>query len=230
MKILAAGPHPDDIEFGCAPLLIQEVQKGHTVRLAITTLGEASTAGTPEERELEARAAAAEIGAEIEFLDMGGDCHIEPTTRNCIVMARLIREFQPQILLAPTPDENQHPDHIALSRIVQRAARLARYGGLKELRGLRSHRIDNLYFYAITASMNHRPDILVDVTTVHAQWEAAMRCHKTQVANKGYMDLVNSRARTLGASIGVEYAMALWLNDPVRLDAISDLRLSSRNF
>jgi hypothetical protein len=41
---------------------------------------------------------------------------------------------------------------------------------------------------------------------------------------------VNSRARTLGASIGVEYAMALWLNDPVRLDAISDLRLSSRNF
>src|SRR4029453_9249620 len=76
MKILAAGPHPDDIEFGCAPLLIQEVQKGHTVRLAITTQGEASTAGTPEERDLEARAAAAEIGAEIEFLDMGGDCHI----------------------------------------------------------------------------------------------------------------------------------------------------------
>ena len=108
--------------------------------------------------------------------------------------------------------------------------RLARYGGLQELRDLPPHRIDNLYFYAITTVVNQRPDILVDVTAVYPQWEAAMRCHKTQIANKAYLDLVISRARNLGASIGVEYAVALWLNDPVRLEAISDLRLSSRNF
>ena len=230
MKILAVGPHPDDIEFGCAPLLIQEVQRGHEALIAVATLGEASTVGTPEERELEARAAAAEIGAEIRFLDLGGDCHIEPTTANSIRIARLIRECRPQIVLAPTPDENQHPDHTALSRIVQRGARLARYGGLKELRGLGSHRIDNLYFYAITTVLDQPPHILVDVSAVHSKWESAMRCHKTQIANKHYLDLVNSRARTLGASIGTEYAVGLWLNDPVRLDAISDLKLSSRNF
>lgn len=230
MKILAVGPHPDDIEFGCAPLLIQEARKGHSVRMAVATMGEAASFGTPEERAQEAREAAAVIGADIEFLDMGGDCHIEPTTQNCILTARLIREFQPDIILAPTPEENQHPDHIAVSRIVQRAARLARYGGLAELRGLPSHRIDNLYFYAITTIVSERPDILVDVTAVHAQWLDAIRCHKTQIANKAYLDLVNARARTLGASIGAEYAVALWLNDPVRLGAISDLTLSSRNF
>ena len=70
----------------------------------------------------------------------------------------------------------------------------------------------------------------VDVSDVHEQWLAAMQCHKTQVANKGYVDLVNARARTLGAAIGTEYAVGLWLNDPVRVNNLSELTLSSRNF
>ena len=189
--------------------------------MVVTSMGEAATFGTPEDRAEEARQAAAIIGAGIEFLDFGGDCHIEPNIANAILMARQIREFQPQVVLAPAPDENQHPDHIAVSKIVQRAARLARYGGVAELRDLPPHKIDNLYFYAITTVLTQRPDILVDVTDVHEQWEAAMRCHKTQVANKGYVDLVNARARTLGAAIGTEYAVGLWLNDPVRLDSIA---------
>jgi N-acetylglucosamine malate deacetylase 1 len=230
MKILAVGPHPDDIEFGCAPLLIQEALAGNTVRMLITSRGESSTAGSPEEREEEAHRAAAIIGTEIRFLDLGGDCHVDATSQNAILMAREIRDFQPQIVLAPTPEENQHPDHAAVSRIVQRAARLARYGGVRELRGTPSHRIDNLYFYAITTALQQRPDIVVDVTAVFAQWEAAIRCHGTQIANKAYLNLVTSRARFLGAQIGTEYAVALWLNDPLRVARIGELALSSRNY
>jgi LmbE family N-acetylglucosaminyl deacetylase len=230
MKILAVGPHPDDIEFGCAPVLIQETAQGHPVRIVVTSLGEAASFGTPEERAAEARQAADIIGAEIEFMDFGGDCHVEPNTHNSIAMARHIRVFQPQIILAPTPHQNQHPDHTAVSKIVQRAARLARYAGLPELRDLPPHRIDNLYYYAITTMFDDAPDILIDVTGVHALWEEAIRCHKTQIENRAYLDLVNARARSLGASIGAGYAVGLWCNDPIRLNALSDLKLSSRNF
>jgi LmbE family N-acetylglucosaminyl deacetylase len=31
VKILAVGAHPDDIEFGCAPVLIKEARAGHEI-------------------------------------------------------------------------------------------------------------------------------------------------------------------------------------------------------
>ena len=39
-----------------------------------------------------------------------------------------------------------------------------------------------------------------------------------------------SATRLLGLSSGVEYAMGLYANDPLRIDALSDILLSSRNF
>src|SRR5436309_3207019 len=132
MRILAVGPHPDDIEFGCAPVLIQEAARGHQVKILVASKGEAASSGTPEERAEEARGAAALIGAEIKFLDLGGDCHIEYHPQNSLRVAREVRLFRPDTVLAPDPGENQHPDHIAVGKIVRDAARLARYGGLEE--------------------------------------------------------------------------------------------------
>src|SRR5579862_5382252 len=109
MNILAVGPHPDDIEFGCAAVLIQEAAAGHRINLVVCSKGEASTSGTPEERTEEARHAAKVVGASLDFLDLGGDCHIEYNVENRLVMAAQIRKFQPQVVLAPHPDENQHP-------------------------------------------------------------------------------------------------------------------------
>src|SRR6202453_1006336 len=74
VNLLAIGAHPDDIEFGCAPVLIKEIQKGNQVKLLVLSLGEAGTSGTPQIRERESRDAAAKMGAAIEFLDFGGDC------------------------------------------------------------------------------------------------------------------------------------------------------------
>ena len=57
-----------------------------------------------------------------------------------------------------------------------------------------------------------------------------MSCHKSQMQTKAYLNLVNSKAAYLGTSVGVSYAIGLWANDPIRVDAISDLSLSSRNY
>jgi bacillithiol biosynthesis deacetylase BshB1 len=230
MRILAVGAHPDDVEFGCAPILIQEVRNGHEARILVTSKGEAASAGDPEERAQEARDAARIIGAAIQFLELGGDCHIEHNTANAMTVAREIRRAKPDVILAPHLGENQHPDHAAVGKIVRDAARLARYGGLQDLEELPPHPITSLYYYTITQVLIEPPEVVLDVTAAREAWETAIQCHKSQMRTRNYLDLVMSRARTLGAAVGVEYAVGLWLNDPIRVGSLGDLPLSSRYF
>lgn len=230
MRILAFGPHPDDIEFGCAPVLIKEVEKGNEVRVIVLTRGEAGTSGTPEIREQESRDAAKIMGASVDFLDFGGDCHIAQTPENALQIAREIRGFRPQIVLAPQPSENQHPDHVAVGRLVRDACRFARYGGLRELAGAEPHKISALYFYNITQHAGARPDIVIDISDVRGKWAEVMACHRSQVTSKSYVELQMTAARLLGLTIGVEYAIGLYRNDPLRIESLSELSLSSRNF
>ncbi len=229
MNILAIGPHPDDIEFGCAPILIKEARQGNRVRMLVLSRGEAGTAGTPHLREQESRKAAALMEAEIDFLQFEGDCHLQHTPQNAFRLAAEIRKFKPEIVLAPHPQENQHPDHAAAGKLVRDACRFARYGGLDELKPLPVHRIANLFFYNITQHLQ-KPDIVIDISDLMADWEAVMNCHESQVKSKGYIELQKTGARLLGVSIGTEYAAGLFMNDPLRLESISELKLSSRNF
>ena len=230
MKILAVGAHPDDVEFGCAPILIQEVRNGHEARILVTSKGEAASAGTPDERAQEARDAARIIGAAIQFLELGGDCHIEHKPANIMTLAREIRRFKPDVVLAPHLGENQHPDHAMVGKTVRDAARLARYGGLQDLEDLAPHPITSLYYYTITQVFVDPPQLVVDVTAAREAWEAAIQCHQSQMRTRNYLDLVVSRARTLGSAVGVEYAVGLWLNDPLRVGSLADIPLSSRYF
>ena len=233
MNILAIGAHPDDIEFGCAHVLIQEARRGNRVKLLVLSLGEAASHGTPASREAEARAAAGLIKAGIEFLDFGGDCHIESTPANAFAIAREIRKFQPSIVLAPHTGESQHPDHAVVGKLTRDACRFARYAGLEDLKqDLKdhpAHAIAALYFYAITQPLSD-PDIVIDISDVVTEWEAAMRCHASQMQTRGYADLRLAAARHLGLSIGVACAAGFYANDPVRVAALSEITLSSRHF
>ncbi|MEP7352204.1 MAG: PIG-L family deacetylase [Acidobacteriota bacterium] len=241
MRILAVGAHPDDVEFGCAPVLIQESRRGHQVRILVASKGEAASAGTPEGRAEEARAAAkiicGEQGADVDFLDLGGDCHFAATPEHGFLLAAEIRKFRPDAVLAPHLGENQHPDHSSLGRIVRDACRLARYGGLKpgsgkhlDLAALPAHQISSLYYYAITQVFIEPPQLVLDVSSAYAEWQAAMQCHGSQMKTRAYPELVTARARAWGAAIGVEYAVGLWLNDPVRVNSLAELPLSARHF
>jgi LmbE family N-acetylglucosaminyl deacetylase len=147
-----------------------------------------------------------------------------------MTLAREIRRLKPDVVLAPHLGENQHPDHSAVGKIVRDAARLARYGGLQDLEELPPHPITSLYYYPITQLLTDPPELVVDVSAAREAWDAAIQCHKSQMRTRNYLDLVMLRARTLGAAIGVEYAVGLWLNDPVRVGSLGDLPLSSRCF
>ncbi len=229
-KIIAFGAHPDDVEFGCTPLLIKEIKAGNQVKIVIGSLGESGTNGTPAGRKKEAMAAAEFIGAETEFLNLGGDCHIRNIPENVIKIAGIIRKYKANIVLAPSQAENQHPDHKNLSDMVRSASRYARYGGLKELKKLQKHAVDAVYYYPSSAEGDRKPDILIDVSREHSQWAKAMSFHKSQMKTVNYLNMVESRARALGASIGAEYALGLWVNDPIRVEKITDINTSPRRY
>ena len=46
---------------------------------------------------------------------------------------------------------------------------------------------------------------------------------------RGYINLVTSKAKYLGATVGVDYAIGLWVNDSVMVDTLEALG-SSRKY
>ena len=229
-KILVFGAHPDDVEFGCGGLVIKEINNGSMVKMVICSLGEAGTNGTPEGRKKEAQNAAKFIGAELEFINLGGDCHIENNPKNILKIAEIIRKEKPNIVLAQSLTENQHPDHLILSQMVRSACRYARYGGLNEIKKYKTHLVDALYYYPSSAEVDKKPDIIIDVSKEYDKWVKAMEQHTSQMGTKNYVNLVSSKAHFWGTSIGVEYAVGLWVNDPVRVDSLTSINKSKRDY
>lgn len=227
-KILFIGAHPDDVEFGCGGIVIKEVEKGNQVKILVLSKGEAGTNGTGEIREQEGRDSAKVMGAEIEFLDFGGDAHLQYSPNYSIQLAKQIRMFEPDIVVTIDPGENQHPDHSVTGKLTRDAVRLARYKGVTELTELPAHTTKALYYFEVT--MDTRPDILVDISNVKEKWDQAMACHKSQMNTKDYIALRTAMTASLGMRMGVNYAIGLKTNDPIVVDTPSDIPAGARNF
>jgi N-acetylglucosamine malate deacetylase 1 len=232
--LLVFGAHPDDIEFGCGGVIAGEAKRGRGVHFVVCSRGEAGSNGTPAQRTREAKRAAELLGATIEFISLGGDAHFELRPRHAIAIAGIIRRIRPAAVLAPSIVENQHPDHVVLGRLVRDAGRLARYGGLHELRRSPPHAIGQLFFYAVTAEAEPTDlgRVLVDVSAadVVATWTAAMAAHASQLRTRNYVELQLTRARLNGLRAGVEHAVPLFPSDPLLVDSLSNLERAARRF
>jgi LmbE family N-acetylglucosaminyl deacetylase len=232
--LLAFGAHPDDIEFGCGGVIARETGAGRAAHFCIGSKGEAGSYGTPVERTAEAEKAAALLKATLEFVELDGDAHLEVRAAHAIKLAGVIRRIRPDILLAPSLSENQHPDHYRLGQLVRDAARLARYGGLAELRDLPPHSISQLLFYALTPEaepVDHQP-VLIDVSPpeILAAWTAAMEAHASQTRARNYVEFQITRARLHGLRAGTGHAIPLYPNDAIVLDSLAQLSRGSRRF
>ncbi len=232
--LLAFGAHPDDVEFGCGAVIARETAAGRRAHLVVCSRGESGTNGTPAIRTREARAAAEALGATIEFLDLGGDAHFEVSVRRVLQLAAIVRRVRPAVLLAPTTVENQHPDHAKLGHMVRDAARLARYGGVKELKRLAPHAVEQVLSYAVTPDAEPAAGarILLDVSPpdVVAAWTCAMEAHASQLKTRNYVELQLARARLNGLRAGVEHAVPLFAADAIVVDSIAALGRGARRF
>ncbi|MDB6093809.1 MAG: LmbE family protein [Verrucomicrobia bacterium] len=232
--LLAFGAHPDDIEFSIGGIVAQEVALGRRVHFVVCSRGEAGTHGSPALRTKEAKKAAEILGASIEFMRLDGDAHLEIKARHAIKLAAVIRRIRPVVIVAPTVVPTQHPDHWRLGTLVRDAARLARFGGMKELRKNPPHAIGQLFFYAL--SPNAEPTgvtpVIVDISRAHivTSWKSAMEAHASQMKTRNYLELQLARARMHGLASGVGHAQLLFPDAPIVFESLAAISRAAQRF
>ena len=185
-RYLFIGPHPDDIEVGAGATAAKLVAAGKQVCFLICTDGryglEHAPEGTaPEElvelRKAEALASAKLLGVtDVRFLGFsdGGFYDFEDLVR---AAARVVGDFQPQVILAPDPDVTSecHVDHKNVGEASKRLAFFAPFPEIMARYGAGAADVQALAFY-----MTARPDRFVSTRGLLRRQLDALLCHRTQ--------------------------------------------------
>jgi LmbE family N-acetylglucosaminyl deacetylase len=217
MKIMAFGPHPDDIEFLCAGTLAKYAQAGHQVAIAISTNGEVgsptlSKGEIAAVREAEARSSAGKINAR--FFWMGYPDEFLFNTREVrLHYIEVIRQFRPDIILCPDKDSDYHPDHTTTGQILWDTHVMVTVPNIETPTGP-CEKIPEIIFMDTVAGVNFQPEFYVDIS---GQWEtkaAMIACHQSQetwmMAQYGVscVDFGQTQSRLRGFQAGCKYAEA----------------------
>ena len=185
-RYLFLGPHPDDIEIGAGATAAKLAAAGKQVCFLICTDGRyglehAPQGTTPEAlielRKAEALASAKALGVtDVRFLDFsdGGFYDFEALVQ---AIARVVGDFQPQVLLAPDPDVKSecHVDHRRTGEAAKRLAFFAPFPQIMAKYGASAAPIRALAFY-----MTAKPNRFVTTRGLLPRQREAILCHKTQ--------------------------------------------------
>jgi len=233
-------------------------EQGHDVLLLDMTDGEPTPYGSPEVRAQEA-AAAAEIlspdpathpgGRPVRRVQLGlRNRSVEHTIEARHAVAGVIRAHQAEILFVPY-FEDAHPDHRAVTRIVEDARFDAKLTSLDmpippELArpeaqdsGLRARSSSPnpppiyprwlFYYYCTHLRISPQPTFVFDVTGCEAKKEAAIRAYHSQFGvnerNRQVVDWVIAGTRFFGSRIGTAAGEPFFAREPVGLSDFGSL-------
>jgi bacillithiol biosynthesis deacetylase BshB1 len=221
VDVLVFGPHADDIEIGLAGTIARHTAEGGRVALCDLTRAELSSNGTPEDRVIEARAAADVLGAvwreNLGWPD-GGITGSEDQIRDA---SGLIRRARPRVVAIPYWVD-RHPDHVAASDTLRRAIFTS---ALRRYETAEPHwRPEWVCHYFINDSAP--PSFVVDVSAYYDKKRAALACYRSQFAADGasvstrlnaptFQQLIESRDAQFGALAGVAFAEGVIVREPV---------------
>ncbi len=197
--LLVFGAHPDDCEATAGGLAALYAARGGRVRFVSLTNGDAGHqtlggASLARIRREEARAAAAVIGIESLVLD-NHDGELLPTLENRRKVIRIIREFGPDLILTPRPND-YHPDHRYTSQLVQDAAYMVTVPNVAAFADHLSR--DPVIMYVpdhFRKPYPFTPDVVIDIGPVLDRKLDMIHEHKSQMYewlpyNGGYSDEV----------------------------------------
>lgn len=221
--ILAIGVHPDDIELSCGGTLLKQMQLGYSVGLLDLTQGELGTRGNAQIRAAEAAEAARLLGVAFRKNLAMADGFFEHNKENIVAIARVIRQHQPQIVLANALSD-RHPDHGRAAKLVADACFFAGLAKIETLddQGNPQERWRPHAVYHYIQDHNLPADFVVDISEVidkkieivlafRSQFFAPQSTEFTQelntpISGKEFIDFLRAKARTYGRPAGMEYA------------------------
>jgi N-acetylglucosamine malate deacetylase 1 len=170
LRIICFGAHPDDCEIQAGGVAAMWAAKGHKVKFVSVTNGDIGhwrDAGGPlaRRRTAEVREADGILGVTSEVLD-NHDGELMPTLENRRTIARLIREWKADVVMAPRPND-YHPDHRYTSVLVQDAAYMVTVPNfLPNVPYLRKNPVFLYYPDRFQKPNPFQPDIAVSIDSV----------------------------------------------------------------
>jgi bacillithiol biosynthesis deacetylase BshB1 len=218
LDILAICAHPDDAELSCAGTLMMEKLHGKMVGIADLTEGELGTRGTPETRKQEAMDAMEVMGLDAR-VNLGlPDGFFENTRAYQLEVIKVIRRFQPSIILTNAP-EDRHPDHGRAAALVRDAAFLS---GLRKIETHFDGRMQEPWratqVFHFVQDRFLQPSFVYDISAVIDRKILAIRSFRTQfdtipddepqtyISSPSFLDSIIERSKMFGKMIGVAHA------------------------
>lgn len=166
-KILAIGPHPDDIELGCFGTMARFSKEGNEVNFLVLTKGEGGTENG--NRTEEAIESASLVNAKLYLEDLP-DRFISQGPETITVIEKYVEKILPDMVFIPTTTDT-HQDHRAVFNAAMVACRTVR----------------EIYAYETpSTSRNFTPNFFVDITEFMQLKVKAVKIHSSQ-GGKGYM-------------------------------------------
>lgn len=240
IDILAVGVHPDDVELSCSGTLLSHIAQGKTVGLLDLSRGELGTRGNADIRTQEANEAARLMGARFrKNLDMA-DGFFQHSKENIIKIVEVIREHQPEIVLANAVSD-RHPDH---GRAAKLAADACFFSGLvkiptKNAEGKTHDRWRPKAVYHYIQDHNLKADFVVDIGPFIDKKMEVIKAFRSQfhlpeakeyenelsspISGEDFMEFLRAKARTYGRPAGFEFGEGFVVNRSVGVRNLFDL-------
>ena len=179
-RIQVIGAHAADFVWRAGGAIAKAVERGGVAEVVALSYGERGESGelwkhedqTIENvkriRHAEAEAAAGELGASFKALDLG-DYPLQIGTDELNLIADVIREFAPDVLVTHTDVDPFNPDHPVAFHAVDRARSLAAGAGVES--AFTTVRPPQLFLFEPHQPelCNFTPTTLVDITAVFEQ-------------------------------------------------------------
>ncbi len=235
VDVLAIAAHRDDVELTCGGTLLKAASLGQRTAIVDLTQGEMGTRGSAELRAAEASHAAEILGVAAR-VNLGlPDAGIinSPATRAQLV--RIIRQFQPRVVLAPSIT-GKHPDHWVSAELVSDACFLS---GLAKI----EPDVPRFRPFKLLHSLTYRedpvkPTFVVDISEQFEKKLLAIRAYASQfdgVTQAGeafpngepLYDIVRHQAAHYGSLIRVRYGEPFYTAETMRVDDLMSLNVST---
>ncbi len=224
-RFLFVSPHPDDAELGIGGLILKLKRQKHKVFMVDLTWGEPTPFGTRKKRKKETQKATQILKVDKRVnLDLENR-YLKDTKQARIKLAEKIREFKPDIILCPYP-QDAHPDHQAATKITEAARFYAKY--TKTSSPGEPH-YSRYLFYFFCSHLRIIPEVsfIVDITSEFNQKMKAIKSYRSQFVvntkNEFIFDYISTQNKYLGSLINAEYGEALWVKEKIKINDLSCL-------
>ncbi len=231
LDVLAVGAHPDDIELSCAATLAKLKRQGKKIGILDLTEGELGTRGSRTIRKKEAAAASKILGLH-QRINLGlSDGNIEVNQTNIRSVIKLIRLYQPEVLLIPHWSE-RHPDHEHAHRLCREAWF---FSGLEKIatsvRGKRQEPFRPKKYFHYMQKYEFQPTFIVDVSETYEVKKNSLLAYSSQFYNprsneretilssRLFLESIEARDKHFGSMINVAYGEPFFSMEPVGIDS-----------